>query len=262
MPGPADLSAGIPYSYRVRAYDNAGNVSGYSTVATVTTLAATGEPSATLPMTATGDCANDFYIAESSLAPGISEGYWGMEVLFSKEPANLRGGFNLGGGFDGGGRNPGFGAFALSSPQHVTFTINAQPLAGPIALKVELLKDNTTVLGGAQGTPAAGSPLFFEADLTAGFYAVRISSTASSGRGTFQLALFTPGSFAAGVVVGGFLSRDPAGNSLTGFGAFCVPQTQPVNVLLYGSTQYGGSAAGSLVLTLRDHLRNELGVYP
>ena len=111
--------------------------------------------------------------------------------------------------------------------------VAAQPLAGPIALKVDLMKDGQRVAG-AEGTPTAASPLSFSASLGAGFYVVVISSTATSGRGTFQLALATTGSFAGGVVVGGFITRDGGGNSLSGFGAFCVPATQAVTVKLFG----------------------------
>lgn len=219
------------------------------------------EPTATLTLPATGNCATDFYIAEATLAPGAKQGYWGMEVKLSQEPRELRGGFNLGGGFDGGGMNPGFGAFSLSSSQRVTFSIYAQSLGGPIALVVDLLKDNTSYVTGIQGTPGATTPLTFFADLTPGFYVVRINSTASSDRGAFQLALGTQGSFAGGVVVGGYLTRDSGGNSLSGFGAFCVPQTQGVTVSLYGESLYGANAVGDLVLTMRDYQRNVIGVY-
>jgi YVTN family beta-propeller protein len=219
-----------------------------------------GEPVGTSTLSAKGDCATDFYIAEATLGDGAQEGFWGMEVALSKEPRELKGGFNLGGGFDGGGKNPGFGAFSLSSPQRVTFTVYAQALAGPIALKVDLTKDGQRIAG-AEGTPGASTPLTFAADLTPGFHVVAINSTPASGRGTFQLALATPGSFAGGVVVGGYITRNPAGASLSGFGAFCVPQSQSVTVKLFGNTEYGSSAAGNLVLTLRDYQRAVLRVY-
>lgn len=214
-----------------------------------------GEPVALNSLNARGDCATDFYIAEATLAPGAKEGFWGMEVALSREPRELTGGFNLGGGFDGGGRNPGFGAFSLSGPQRVTFTVNAQPLVGAIGLKVDLMKDGSRI-GGVEGTPTTTSPLQFAADLTSGFHVVVINSTVTSGRGTFQLALGTPGSFAGGVVVGGFITRNSAGQSLSGFGAFCVPQTQEVAVKFFGQSEYGASAAGDLILTLRDGQRN------
>lgn len=223
---------------------------------------ATGEPAAWPTLEAKGNCATDFYIAEAALDAGAAPGYWGMEVLLTKEPRQLTGGFNLGGAFDRAGLNPGFGAFALTTAQRVTATINAQPLAaGPIALRVNLLKDNTQHVGGAEGTPTPGAPLTFVADLTPGFYVVQINSTAASERGTFQLGLATTGAFADGVVVGGYLPRDAAGNSPTGFGAFCVPQTQKVKVELFGASLYGANAAGNLVLTLRDYQRNVIGVY-
>ena len=94
-------------------------------------------------------------------------------------------------------------------PERVTFTINAQPLAGPIGLRVDLLK-NGHVIGGVSGTPIPGAPLTFASDLTDGFHVVKINSSPTSGRGTFQLALETPGSFAGGVVVGGYLAATAA----------------------------------------------------
>lgn len=219
-----------------------------------------GEPVGVATLSAVGDCAKDFYIAEAALAPNATEGYWGMEVALSKEPREMTGGFNLGGGFDGGGRNPGFGAFSLSSPQRVTFTVNAQPLAGPIALTVDLEKDGQRIAGVA-GTPQPSAPLTFSADLTPGFHVVVINSASTSGRGTFQLALGTTGSFAGGVVVGGYITRDNGGNSLTGFGAFCVPATQSVTVKLFGQTEYASASAGDLILTLRDYQRNVIRVF-
>ena len=214
-----------------------------------------GEPDAVTNLVARGNCATDFYIAEATLAAGAREGFWGMEVGLSRDPRELTGGFNLGGAFDGGGRNPGFGAFSLTSPQRVTVTINAQPLGPPIALKVDLQK-NGQRLAGVEGTPTPTTPLRFSVDLTAGFHVVVINSTSASGRGTFQLGLETAGSFAAGVVVGGFITRGPSGASLSGFGAFCLPQTQDVNVRLLGLSEYGDAAAGELILTLRDAQRS------
>lgn len=221
-----------------------------------------GQPAAQPVLLAQGICATDFYIAETAMPKGSAEGYWGMEVLLTRGARQLLGGFNLGGGFDGNARNPGFGAFGLSTTQRVTVTVNAQPLADPIGLDVSLLKDNTTRVGGVQGTPTATAPLTFAADLDAGFYVVRIGSVAGSGRGTFQLGLATAGAFANGVVVGGFLSRNAAGASLTGFGAFCVPQTQPVRVRTFGVSQYGTNAVGALTRTLRDAQRNVIGSFP
>ena len=87
---------------------------------------------------------------------------------------------------------------------------------------------------------------------------VTINSLPTSGRGTFQLALETPGSFAGGVVVGGFITRDGGGNSLSGFGAFCVPKTQQVTVKLFGRTEYPQNGAGDLVLRLMNYKRETL----
>jgi parallel beta-helix repeat protein len=86
--------------------------------------------------------------------------------------------------------------------------------------------------------------------LTPGFYVVEIVSAAGSPRGTFQMGLDALG-FSGGVVVGGFITE-----GLTGFGAFCVPQSQNVDMRLLGNTEYGAAAAGDLILTLRDAGRN------
>lgn len=204
-----------------------------------------GEPHLSSFLDASGVCS--FYIAEASLAPGQKEGYWGMEVLVSQ--GQLTGGFNLGGGFEGNGQLPGFGAFSLSSPQHVAINVDAQLLpgnTGQVGLDVALLSGNTRVAG-SSGQP----PLSFSADLTPGFYVVQISSLPGSPRGTFQMALSADG-FSGGVDVGGFITA-----GVTGFGGFCIPQSQKVDIHLLGNHAYGANGAGDLILTVRDQ-RNVL----
>ncbi len=205
-----------------------------------------GEPRLSSFLDASGICS--FYIAEATLAPGQREGFWGMEVLVSQ--GQLTGGFNLGGGFAGNGQLPGFGAFSLSTPQRVTINVAAQALpgaTGQVGLDVALKKDGQRVAG-ANGAP----PLNFSADLTPGFHVVEIVSAPGSPRGTFQMGLEALG-FSGGVVVGGFITE-----GLTGFGAFCVPQSQNVDMRLVGNSEYGEAAAGDLILTLRDAGRNVL----
>lgn len=205
-----------------------------------------GEPRLSSFLDASGVCT--FYIAEATLAPGQREGFWGMEVLVSQ--GQLTGGFNLGGGFEGNGQLPGFGAFLLSTPQRVTINVAAQALpgtTGQVSLDVALKRDGQRVAG-TSGSP----PLNFSADLTPGFYVVEIVSAPGSPRGTFQMGLDALG-FSGGVVVGGFITE-----GLTGFGAFCVPQSQNVDMRLVGNSEYGAAAAGDLILTLRDAGRNVL----
>ena len=87
---------------------------------------------------------------------------------------------------------------------------------------------------------------------------VEIKSLTGSPAGTYQMALGTTfsdrpgGAFQGGVNVGGFISRDPAGNSLTGFVAFCVSEAQNVNIRTLGGTSFGEVGAGDLILTLLD----------
>jgi parallel beta-helix repeat protein len=206
-----------------------------------------GEPRFVPYLNSTGDCSSSFYIAEATLVSGQKEGFWGMEVLVSQ--GELTGGFNLGGGFEGNGQFPGFGAFSLATAQQVTVRVDAQQLPGTtsqVALTVDVLKDNNRIAG-TSGAP----PLTFTTpNLDPGFYVVRLSSAAGSPRGTFQMSL-TARAFSGGVVVGGFIA-----SGLTGFGAFCVPQSQNVDMHLVGGSEYGASAAGDLILTARDSQRN------
>lgn len=205
-----------------------------------------GEPRFKTFLRSTGDCASSFYITEATLVAGQKEGFWGMEVLVSQ--GELTGGFNLGGGFEGNAQLPGFGAFSLATAQQVTATVNAQQLpgtTGTVGLDVAL-KSGGNRVAGTSGAP----PLTFNANLQPGFYVIEIKSLANAPRGTFQMGLAAQ-SFSGGVVVGGFIK-----DGLTGFGAFCVPQSQNVDMRLVGNSEYGSAAAGDLILTLKDTQRN------
>ena len=196
-----------------------------------------GEPFAKTSLAALGNCATDFYIAEATLAPGAAEGYWGMEVALSQEPRELTGGFNLGGGFDGGGRNPGFGAFYVPRPERVTFTINAQPLAGPIALDVRTRQERPC------HRRRVGDARSRRASYLRGRPDRRLS------RGDDQLvadvgARHVPARARdAGIVCRrrhrrGLHHARRRRQQPSGFGAFCVPRTQQVTVKLFGRTEY------------------------
>ena len=207
-----------------------------------------GEPRLSTYLTSTGNCSSSFYITEAKLADGQKEGEWGMEVLVSQ--GQLSGGFNLGGGLEANGGNPsGFGAFSLASPQHVTVSIAAQALdgSGSLGLTAALLLNGATV---AQASGKA--PLNFGADLQPGFYVVSVTTGAGAPRGTFQMGL-AANAFSGGVVVGGFITQ-----GVSGFGAFCVPQSQNVSMRLVGASEYGTAAAGDLILNLYDSQRNLL----
>jgi hypothetical protein len=197
-----------------------------------------GEPRISPFVTSTGICSDSFFIAEAALAENQPEGFWGLVVGISE--GLLTGGFNLGGGFAADGLVPGFGAFSIESPQSVEITVNAQSL-GDAQLEISLLKDNTTLIA----TTSGAAPLSLSTDtLEPGFYVVTINSLPGSAAGVFQMA------FAAGVVVGGFIFE-----GVTGFGSFCVPVSQIVDVSLLGGSEYGPAGAGDLVVTLLNSQR-------
>ena len=181
-----------------------------------------------------------FYIVEATTAPAGADGYWGLEVLTSKGQA--AGGFNLGGAVD---NRTAFGAFMVSTTQTVTATLNAQVAAG-VTLTMRFLDSQRNLIG----SPVSGSPpLTLKNTSSPGFYIIEVNQSTSTPY-TFQLGLAAD-FFAGGVDTGGYV-----GAGLTGFGAFCVPETQEVTMKLYGRTTYGGGGAGDLVLTLKDANRN------
>jgi len=197
-----------------------------------------GEPRISPFITSTGNCSDSFFIVEAGLAESQPQGFWGMEVSISE--GLLTGGFNLGGGFEADGLSPGFGAFSIASRQSVDITVTAQSL-GEAQLEVSLLKDNKTLITSSTGE----APLNLSSgDLEPGFYVVTIKSVPGSPAGVFQMALAAE-AFAGGVVVGGHIFE-----GATGFGAFCVPVSQVVDVSLLGGSEYGAAGAGDLVVTM------------
>jgi parallel beta-helix repeat protein len=205
-----------------------------------------GEPRLVTYVPSTGDCASSFYIAEAVLGENQREGLWGMEVLVSR--GALTGGFNLGGGLERNGLLPSFGAFLLGSPQQVTVTVTSQPLTpGPLELEVSITTDGRTV-----ATQRGASPLSVSAGLPAGFHVVSIRTTSGSPRAVFQLSASAP-EFVGGVVVGGFIMPN-----VSGFGAFCVPAAQNIDVRLVARGAYGIQASGDLLLNLRNGQRELL----
>jgi len=229
-----------------------------------------GEPRASMYMDVDASLAcPGFYITEVALADGARSGFWGMELATTAGDRLLQGGFNLGGGFDANAGNPGFGAFNITNPanerQTVKITVQAQAVptqgysAGNLGLSVQLYQPQADGSRVAVGQGASGAPpLSVSTTVNPGFYIVEIKSLAGSPRGTFQMSLETQytnragGAFQGGVVVGGYLTRDAAGKSLTGFGAFCISENQTVTVKTSGASTYGDAGAGDLVLTLKD----------
>jgi len=203
----------------------------------------------------TKNLAPGFYILEATLASGAQSGFWGLEVLTSLGQA--AGGFNLGGALYASsaspdfGTQPAFGAFALSTTQTVTATMNAQLPAGA-TLKMRFLDSNRNQLGNAAtGT----SPLVLSQTLAPGFYICEAYSSAST-FATYQLGL-AASFFSGGVDTGGFLAP-----GVVGFGAFYVPVQQDVTMKLYGQNTYGAAGAGSMVLTLKDADRKVIATNP
>jgi hypothetical protein len=196
-----------------------------------------------------------FYIAEVRNAFGSREGYWGMEVLAAQ--GALAGGFNLGGAMQEMQQSAAFGAFYLPGSQTVRIRVDAQVLPGADAavfsMAVRLLDSKRQQIGSEQlGTAFVQ----FERSLAEGFYIIEINAAPASPRATFQVGLGAD-TFAAGVVVGGFLSP-----GLTGFGAFYIPEKQDVEVRVFGLPTYSGVGASCLRLTLLDAERRPVRSVP
>jgi hypothetical protein len=201
-----------------------------------------------------------FYIAEVETPPGESGGYWGMEALVPR--GLFSGGFNLGGGVQENGRSNTFGAFNLPSTQRVRVRAETVLIPGQdnsrFSIVVRLLKllgdgSRQVVVSDQVGV----SSVEFERTLEAGFYIVEVATAAAAPRGIVLLGI-SADAFSGGVNVGGFVAP-----GLVGFGAFYVPEAQDVQLSVKGRPSYGGSAAGSLKLTLRDHpARNVIRTVP
>ena len=56
-------------------------------------------------------------------------------------------------------------------------------------------------------------------------------------------------------MVGGFLDRRPDGSSRNGFGAFCLPDSQDVEIRTLGRSEYGSVGSEALVLSVLDNER-------
>ncbi|GEM_PF-7004718 len=206
-------------------------------------------------LSSTGVCSSSFYIAQATLAPGQVSGNYSLIVAVSQ--GLLAGGFNLGGAFGPNGTYPGFGQFKTptnlaASP--VAITINAQPASsGPLRLAVtvnQVTANGNVLVYQTNGVP----PLNFLTPTLnpATYYTVVVSSTAGEPSSTFQMSMASQlggvpgaGGFEGGVVVGGYLTP-----GVVGYGGFCVPVTQTINVVQQG--QASGYTAGAVNVVMTD----------
>jgi hypothetical protein len=209
-------------------------------------------------LTSTGSCSSSFYVATANLQAGQSQGVYSMIV--SVNQGLLAGGFNLGGGFGSNGTNPGFGQFQTAStlaPGTVSIQIGAQPLGtGILRLIVTVLNasSNNATVYTTNGLP----PLSFTTPtLTPGnYYTVQVSTAAGSPSGTFQMSMATAsglGGFQGGVVAGGM-----AISGVTGYGAFCLPISQTVNVQLQTGSTFGTAGSGNLTLVMQNQATGQV----
>jgi len=206
-------------------------------------------------LTSTGTCSSSFYIAQATLAPGQPAGNYSLIVAVSQ--GLLAGGFNLGGAIGPHGTFPGFGQFKMptnlpSAP--VTIQINAQPLSSGslslIATVSQVTPTGNVLVQQFNGPP----PLNFTTpNLTpATYYTVAVAGTAGSPSATFQMSMASAlggvpgaGGFEGGVVAGGYLTA-----GVTGYGGFCVPASQTVNVVQQG--QASGYTAGAINVVMEN----------
>jgi len=205
----------------------------------------------TYALTSTGTCASSFYEADATLNAGQQQGVYSMIVSINQ--GLLAGGFNLGGGFGASGTMPGFGQFQTSNlaAGAVNIQIQAQPLSGTaVNLIVTVLNasNNNSMVYMTSGPP----PLNFNTPVLAQstYYTVAVSSAAGSPSGTFQMSMATAsglGGFQGGVVAGGMAIA-----GVTGYGAFCLPISQPVSIKLQTGSTFGTAAAGVMTMTMKN----------
>ena len=189
---------------------------------------------------------------------GQQQGVYSLIVSINQ--GLLAGGFNLGGGFGANGSNPGFGQFQTSStlaPGIVNIQASAQPLgAGTLRLIVSVLNasNNNALIFSTNGIP----PISFSTPILnqGSYYTVQVSTAAGSPAGTFQLSMATAGGiggFQGGVVAGGM-----AINGVTGYGGFCLPISQQVNVQLQTGSTFGIAGSGNVSVTMKNQATGQI----
>ncbi|GEM_PF-3064819 len=219
-----------------------------------------GEPTLNYYLNSTGTCSSSFYVSTANLAPGAKAGQYSLIV--SVQNGLLTGGFSLGGAFTGNAGFPSFGQFQMPSnlaAQPVTITISdATAFAGTtgtvgLAINVLHVTSNGQVpisSGSVQGTTFPMSITVPASSLTPGdYYTVTVTSLPGSPSGTFDMQMASPNSgFQGGVVVGGY-----AYPGVTGYGAYCVPQSQIIDMVVQGITTFGSNASGPIVLGVKNN---------
>jgi hypothetical protein len=211
----------------------------------------------TYALTFSGTCASSFYETDATLNAGQQQGVYSMIVSINQ--GLLAGGFNLGGGFGASGTMPGFGQFQTSNlaAGAVNIQIQAQPLSGTaVDLIVTVLNasNNNSLVYMTSGPP----PLNFNTPVLAQstYYTVAVSSAAGSPSGTFQMSMATAsglGGFQGGVVAGGMAIA-----GVTGYGAFCLPISQPVSIKLQTGSTFGTAAAGVMTMTMKNQTTGQV----
>ena len=209
-----------------------------------------------------------YFTSGLTLQDGAEGGTWGMEVLTTAGNRLLEGGINLGGAFDADARSAGFGAFNIANRgnenQIVAVTINAEAIPTEGFLP-ENLGLSVQIVNGAREPVTdeiiGSDHIEFEAELTPGFYIIRIKSLPGSPRGTFSMGLLTRfvdragGGFQGGANVGGYIARKAGGSSTTAFAGFCISQNQNVIIRTEAGTTRGLIGAGNLILTIKNRQR-------
>ncbi|GEM_PF-2165156 len=204
----------------------------------------------------TGICSSSFYVAQANLAPGAVSGNYSLIVAVAQ--GLLSGGFNLGGAFGASGTNPGFGQFKMPSNLGgfpVTIGISAQPLsAGTLNLTATVTQIGSNGVNALITSRSGTPPLNFTTItlLPGQYYTVAVTSNSGSPAGTFQMQMISnlggvtgSGGFEGGVVAGGYIQP-----GITGYGGFCVPVSQTVNVVQQG--QASGYTAGAINVTMEN----------
>jgi hypothetical protein len=219
-----------------------------------------GEPTLNYYLSSTGTCSTSFFVSTANLVSGAKAGQYSLIV--SVQNGLLTGGFSLGGAFTGNAGFPSFGQFQMPSnlpSQPVTVTIsdaNAFPgQTGTVGLAINVLQVTSNGQVPVSGATVQGStfPLSLTipaSSLTPGnYYTVTVTSLPGSPSGTFDMQMASPNSgFQGGVVVGGY-----AYPGVTGYGAYCVPASQIIDMVVQGITTFGANAAGPIVLGVKNN---------
>ncbi len=189
-----------------------------------------------------------FYVASVNLAPGSTEGFWGLSVNTSS--GINAGGFNAGTVLRENGMEPGFVAFYLAKPEAVNMTVFEYSGQVPELLTLLERQDintgvRTTEFGPQKMTSGQSAQTSV---LDAGFYVASASSQAGNSRGRFGISL-TGKNFTGGVNLGGSIDTYTGGNG-EGFGAFYVTSPQEVRFTLLFGNSYPTRGAGVLTLDI------------